>query len=283
MGVLDVTVPSQLTPIWDELISGLTVGVLLTDERGQVLATNDVAADLMQLTKSDLLTGNRPSGWCVRDDTGTAMPDWADLAGQVLRGGSPLSTPLVIARGEQTSSRIWVDYHPVQVQGRRRVLMLLQPVHTDVSHSKGLLDPLTGLPGRALLLDRLEQSMVRARTRGTLSTLVLVDIGRFADFNIEHGFDRGDELLGMLAKRLRQGMNDDYTIARYGGDQFAVVAEHPSGTGEEIAQQTREVAGWPMRVGGKRVRPALRVSWVTTDGHASVHSVLVRAEQQLQH
>ena len=67
MSVLDVTAPSQLPPIWDELITGLTVGVLLTDERGQVLATNDVAADLMQLTKSDLLTGARPSGWAVRE------------------------------------------------------------------------------------------------------------------------------------------------------------------------------------------------------------------------
>jgi diguanylate cyclase (GGDEF)-like protein len=281
MGVIDVTVPSQLTPIWDELISGLTVGVLLTDDRGQVLATNDVAAELMQLSKSDLLTGTRPSGWCARDDTGTAMPDWADLAGQVLRAGAPLSTPLVITRRGEIASRLWVDYHPVQAQGRRRLLVLLQPVHTDVSHSKGLLDPLTDLPGRALLLDRLEQSMVRARTRGTLSTLVLIDIGKFSEFNAEHGFGGGDELLRMLANRLRQGMNEECTIARYGGDQFAVVAEHPSGTGEEIAEQSRNIASWPMRIGGRRVRPAFRVSWVTSDGNASVHSVLVRAEQQL--
>ncbi|WP_190819908.1 GGDEF domain-containing protein [Saccharopolyspora pogona] len=283
MSVLEVAVPGQLAPVWDELISGLTVGVLLTDERGQVLATNDVAAELMQLAKSDLLTGTRPAGWQVRDDTGAPMPDWAELAGQVLRAGSPLSIPMVIARSGQPLSRIWADYHAVRVQGRSRVLMLLQSVHTDVSHSRGLLDPLTGLPGRVLLLDRLEQSLVRARSRGTLSTLVLIDVQGLATFNAEHGFDRGDELLTTLAGRLREGLSDEHTVARYGGDEFAVVAEHSNGTGEEIAEQAREVAGWPVRIGRKRVRPGLRVSWVTTDGQASVHSVLARAEQQLQH
>ncbi|MBB5154343.1 GGDEF domain-containing protein [Saccharopolyspora phatthalungensis] len=282
MSVLEVTAPGQLAPVWDELISGLTVGVLLTDGRGQVLATNDVAAELMQLDKADLLTGVRPVGWQVRDDTGAPMPDWADLAGQVLRAGSPLSIPMVIARSGQPLSRIWADYHAVQVQGRSRVLILLQSVHTDVSHSRGLLDPLTGLPGRVLLLDRLEQSLVRARSRGTLSTLVLIDVQQLADFNAEHGFDRGDDLLTTLACRLREGLSDEHTVARYGGDEFAVVAEHPSGAGEEIAEQAREVAGWPVRIGRKRVQPGLRVSWVTTDGQASVHSVLARAEQQLQ-
>lgn len=282
MSVLDMATPSQLPPIWDELITGLTVGVLLTDQHGQVLASNEVAADLMQLDTTDLLTGNRPSGWGMRDDTGAPMPDWSELAGQVLRAGSPLSTPMVIARSGQPLSRIWADYHAVQVQGRSRVLILLQSVHTDVPHSRGLLDPLTGLPGRALLLDRLDQALVRSRVRGTLTTVVLVDVQRLADFNEENGFDRGDELLAMLASRFREGLSDDHTVARYGGDEFAIVAEHPNGSGEQIAEKARTVASWPMRIGHKRVRPGLRVSWVTTDGHATVHSVLARAEQQME-
>lgn len=281
MSVLEVAA-SQVTSVWDELITGLTVGVLLTDDRGQVLATNDVAAELMQLDRSELLTGNRPTGWNLRDDTGARMPDWSELAGQVLRAGTPLSTPMVIGCDGPSTNRVWADYHPVETQGKRRVLILLQSVHTDVPHSRGLLDPLTGLPGRALLLDRLQQSLVRSRTRGTLSTLVLLDVARLAAFNTEHGFERGDELLTVLTGRLVQSMNPDYTVARYGGDEFAVVAEHPNGTGAEIAKHTRDVARWPIRVGRKRIRPGLRVSWVTSDGHASVHSVLTRAEDQLQ-
>src|SRR5690625_5240017 len=209
------------------------------------------------------------------------MPDWADLAGQVLRAGAPLSTAMVITRSGQPTSRIWADYHAVQVQGRQRVLILLQAVQTNVAHSRGLADPLTGLPTRVLLLDRLEQALVRARTRGTLSTLVLLDVHRLAEFNGKHGFARGDELLTTLAGRLREGLSDEHTVARYGGDEFALITEHNSGAGETIAEHARELAGWPMRIGGQRVRPGLRVSWVTTDGNAPVHSVLTRAEQQL--
>ena len=283
MSVLGVTAPSQLVPVWDELITGLTVGVVLTDERGQVLASNDVAADLMQMAKSDLLTGTRPSGWQVQDDTGAPMPDWSEIAGQVLRVGSPLSKPMTIVRSGQPVSRVWADYHAVRVQGRRRVLVLLQPVQGEVSHTRGLIDPLTGLPGRVLLLDRLEQFLTRSRCRGTLSTLVLVDVQQLAAFNARYGFERGDELLTVLAGRLREGLSDEQTVARYGGDEFAVVAEHPNGTGEEVAQQIRSIVGWPMRISGVRVRPVLRFSWVTTDGNTSVHSVLARAEQQLSH
>jgi diguanylate cyclase (GGDEF)-like protein len=116
-----------------------------------------------------------------------------------------------------------------------------------------------------------------------LVTFVLVDIQQLARFNEDLGFDRGDELLGIFAGRLRQGLSDERTVARYGGDEFAVIAEHPNSTGEKIAEQARDAVSWPMRVGGKRVRPSVRVSWVTTDGHASVYSVLARAEQQLQH
>src|SRR5690625_4907925 len=211
------------------------------------------------------------------------MPDWSDLAGQVLRSGSPMSTPMVIGRNGQHSWRLWADYHPVLVHGQNRVLILLQTLHADVSHSKGLLDPLSGLPGRVLLFARLEQALVRSRTNGTLTTVVVLDVAPLAKFNCEYGFDQGDELLTMLSQRLRQGVRDDVTVARYGGDEFAVVTEHSHGTGEAIAERTREVAGWPMRIGQRRHRPGLRVSWVTSDGQASVHSVLERAEQQLQH
>lgn len=281
MSVLDLTAPSRWTAIWDELISGLTVGVLLTDESGQVLATNDVACRIMRLDKSDLLTGGRPDGWGVHDDTGASMPDWSEIAAQVLRAGTPLSTPFVIDEDGRATTRVWADYHPVRAHGQSRVLVLLQPVEFDVAHSRGLRDPLTSLPARALLLDRLDQALIRARTRATLATLVLVDVQGLAAFNEKHGFDRGDELLTLLASRMRQGLRDDDTVARYGGDEFAIVADHPNGAGERIAAQCKEVAGWPMQLGRKRIRPRLRISWVTSDGNASVHSVLERAEQQL--
>ncbi|MFJ6670543.1 diguanylate cyclase domain-containing protein [Actinosynnema sp. NPDC091369] len=249
--------------VWDEFVSELPVGVLLQDEHGVVLAANPMASSLLGDARA-------------RDDSGAPLPSCAELAAQVLRTGSPLTIPVVLPHAQ-----VWAEYYPVVVRGQ--VLVLLRPVQADVPHSAGLLDALTGLPGRALLLDRLDQALIRARTQGTLATLVLADVHRMAAVNAAHGFKRGDELLTVLAKRLRQGLRADYTVARYGGDSFAVVAEHPNGSGEEVAARVRELAGRAVRLGGERVRTGVRVCWVTSDGEAPVHSVVAHVEELLRH
>ncbi|GAB2998019.1 hypothetical protein GCM10027184_61800 [Saccharothrix stipae] len=247
--------------VWDELVSELPVGVVLQDEHGLVLAANPMASALLGDAQA-------------RDDSGAPLPGCAELAGQVLRTGEPLTIPMVLPH-----TRVWAEYHPIAVRGQ--VLVLLRPVQADVPHSAGLLDALTGLPGRALVLDRLDQALIRARTRGTLASLVLADVHRMAAVNAAYGFQRGDELLAVLAKRLRQGLRADYTVGRYGGDSFAVIAEHPDGSGEAVAARVRELAGRAVRLGGERVRTGVRVCWVTSDGEAPLHSVIAHVEERL--
>ncbi|HEY8373743.1 MAG TPA: PAS domain-containing protein [Pseudonocardiaceae bacterium] len=280
MSAVDIAAPSTGT-IWDRFVADLPVGVLLENERGEVIAANDRAARLLGLSYHDLITARRPPEWELLDDSGAPLPHPAQIADQVLRIGAPLTIPVVVTRNRVPLTRLWAEHHPVQSLSQQRILVLLQPVDTDVPHSRGLLDPLTGLPNRALLLDRLEQALTRARTLGTLATLVLVDIRRMAAVNIEHGFAQGDQLLVTLAERLRQGMRADHTVARYSGDTFAVVAEHPGGTGQAIADRVEEIAGRPLRLGRRWFRPALRTAWCTSDGQASVMSVLTKAEEQL--
>ncbi|QTR05855.1 GGDEF domain-containing protein [Saccharothrix algeriensis] len=259
--------------VWDELVSELPVGVLLQDGAGAVLAGNRLAASLLGVPSAELPGLRRPPG---RDASGAPLPSGAELAAQVLRTGAPLTIPMVLPH-----AHVWAEYHPLEPRGQ--VLVVLWPVQADVPHSARLLDGLTGLPGRALLLDRLGQALTRARTHGTLASLVLADVHRMAEVNREHGFRRGDELLTAIAGRLRQGLRADYTVARYGGDRFAVVAEHPNGSGEAVAARVRELAGRAVRIAGSRVRPGVRVCWVTSDGDAPLHSVLAYVEERLRH
>jgi GGDEF domain-containing protein len=114
-------------------------------------------------------------------------------------------------------------------------------------------DPLTGLPGHALLLDRLEQSLIRARTRGTLVTLVLITAP--------------DSLLD-AAHALRAGLRPDFTVARYRDAVLAVLAEHDFGDGSPISSLIRQLVGdGPL------------IHWVTSDGDAAPDDVLAIAEQ----
>ncbi|TWP52888.1 diguanylate cyclase [Lentzea tibetensis] len=112
-------------------------------------------------------------------------------------------------------------------------------------------DPLTGLPGHALLLDRLDQALIRARTRGTLVSLVLV---------------RVDDGLIDVAHALRDGLRADFTVARYQDRTLAVVAEHAFGDGEPVAERIKELA------------PKAHIHWVTSDGDTTTDDVLAFAK-----
>ena len=86
-----------------------------------------------------------------------------------------------------------------------------------------LLDPLTGLPNRRLLSERLERAVDAAIADGTHVGLLLLDIDRFKEINDSLGHDRGDQLLVLVARRLEQVVRETDTVARLGGDEFAVL------------------------------------------------------------
>ena len=85
-------------------------------------------------------------------------------------------------------------------------------------------DPLTSLPNRILLFDRLSQALARSRRFGTRTALMIFDIDRFKDINDGYGHPAGDRLLRDLALRVREVIRATDTAARLGGDEFALVA-----------------------------------------------------------
>jgi len=86
-----------------------------------------------------------------------------------------------------------------------------------------LLDPLTGLPNRRLLNERLEIAVSDAVRDGRHVGLLLLDVDRFKEINDSLGHDRGDQLLVQVAERLRELVRETDTVARLGGDEFAIV------------------------------------------------------------
>jgi diguanylate cyclase (GGDEF)-like protein/PAS domain S-box-containing protein len=84
-------------------------------------------------------------------------------------------------------------------------------------------DTLTGLPNRALFLDRLQQAMLRAERYQCRLALLFIDLDRFKFVNDSLGHQAGDQLLVQAAKRLRAEVRESDTVARLGGDEFTII------------------------------------------------------------
>ncbi|MFN3881963.1 MAG: diguanylate cyclase domain-containing protein [Nitrincola lacisaponensis] len=84
-------------------------------------------------------------------------------------------------------------------------------------------DPLTGLPNRSLLHDRLQQAMYNTLRRQHLVAVVFIDLDGFKAINDAYGHDAGDSLLCFLAEQMQSTLRDGDTLARLGGDEFVAV------------------------------------------------------------
>jgi diguanylate cyclase (GGDEF)-like protein/PAS domain S-box-containing protein len=125
---------------------------------------------------------------------------------------------------------------------------------TDITDRK-VHDPLTGLPNRALFLDRLEGALRRARRhRGTLAVMFL-DLDRFKLINDSLGHQAGDQLLTRVARTLESCLRPEDTVARMGGDEFTILLERVNEIDDvvAVADRIRRELGDPIRISDQDV------------------------------
>lgn len=104
---------------------------------------------------------------------------------------------------------------------------------------QALHDELTGLPNRALFLNRLKHSLLRAERNDSQVAVMFIDIDRFKVVNDSLGHEVGDRFLIQIAERLGRAVRAGDTVARFGGDEFVVLCEHVSGVSEATAAAQR--------------------------------------------
>lgn len=125
---------------------------------------------------------------------------------------------------------------------------LAEQLRVDALH-----DPLTGLPNRRLLTDRVEHALAAAERTGAVPAVLFCDLDNFKRVNDTFGHRTGDRLLQAVAGRLASVVRPGDTVARLGGDEFAIVCGdlHAAGEAETVADRVREGLRRPLRVDGR--------------------------------
>lgn len=116
-------------------------------------------------------------------------------------------------------------------------------------------DQLTGLMNRMLLRQRIAQAIGRARRGSGMFAVLLLDIDRFKDINEAFGHDAGDALLQVVAERLRGLVRETDTVARFSGDEFAVILEDVQSSldVQSVARKLLVALREPVQVAGTRL------------------------------
>ncbi len=144
-----------------------------------------------------------------------------------------------------------------------------------------LLDPLTGLPNRRLLGERLERAALASARSGDAVGLLLLDIDRFKEVNDTLGHPRGDALLLQVAERISAVVRDSDTVARLGGDEFAVLLPQVASleAAEQSMERVRSVFDEPFDLDGLVLHVDTSIGLAVLPDHADdVTELLARAD-----
>jgi diguanylate cyclase (GGDEF)-like protein len=144
-------------------------------------------------------------------------------------------------------------------------------------------DHLTGLPNRALMGDRLAQALATARRSGAHVAMLCLDLDHFKQVNDTLGHAAGDQLLRAVVARLRASLRDTDTLARMGGDEFAVVipeVRQPRDV-EIVAARMIEAIRAPFDLDGQQAFVGLSVGIALGEGDAVVSELSMHADMAL--
>lgn len=248
--------------------------VITTNEQGSIESFNKIACSMFDFAPEEML--GRPVSLLLPTLDTRTTTETHKLEGK-RRNGSLF--PVNLSVSETTR------------QGKRNFIALVRDMtqhYLDMEENRRLAysDPLTGLPNRRLLLDRLKQAMLSAQRSGQHGALMFLDLDDFKHINDNLGHELGDVLLQQVAQRLNACLREGDSIARVGGDDFVVLLEALSPQEREAVTQSEAVASKLLHALGQTYTLGEHTHTSTAsvgivvfkDGHESMDALMKEAD-----
>ena len=184
-------------------------------------------------------------------------------------------------------SRIWISENAHAVPGLDGQVLYYEGTVEDITDKyryrlqleyQATHDPMTGLPNRNLLQDRLQQAMSHTMRHGGLGALAFIDLDNFKFVNDSLGHGAGDSLLIDMANRLRACLRSGDTLARYGGDEFVLILSECADVADvlHILQRLRDAVCQPVSLNGHEVHVDCSIGVATFPEEGQDLNVLLR-------
>ncbi len=218
------------------LASATFEGIAIT-EQGRFIDANDQLLNMLGYPREDLIS------MAVAD---TIPAEDRERVLENIKKGSESHLEHAMIRKDGSLIQVEAHGQNQKSEGRTFRITALRDIterktaEEEIKHL-AFYDPLTRLPNRRLLTDRLNQAMTVSARSGRGGALLFIDLDDFKTLNDTLGHDKGDLLLEQVAQRLIGCIREGDTVARFGGDEFVVMLEDLSENLKEAANQTKTV------------------------------------------
>jgi diguanylate cyclase (GGDEF)-like protein len=249
-------------------LAALAIAFTLRKDSLWMVYAKYIAAVIMGLA----ITGMHYTGMAAAQ----FAPDTICLTGPIVDNSWMAGTIALVTFLVLSTTRVLSAFDARMAVRTARMAASLQKVNAELKHMV-LHDPLTMLPNRLLLEDRIGQAIGACRRAGARCAVLFVDLDRFKSVNDSLGHFVGDELLRWMAERLRGAVRGEDTVSRLGGDEFVVLLRQieQDEDAATVGRKILEIAGTPFAINGQELSVTASVGAALFPEHGATAQMLI--------